>query len=218
MLRFWRKSSGSKPGKTKMSKRELVAEEFIRAGISPGMYVRSSNCLRSGDAGTDEKRETYPWVLSTEQPVEVFDWKMCEFWPEVLLVDGLQSVDIVPLLDNHRRWACDDVLGSVRNITVSSAGQYKSIDGDVLFSGTDDVANKKQKVDEGHIRDGSVGYTYGVDDVVYVGDDTKVNINGKEYVGPVKVVTRWWIREFSLTPIGADTLAKVKELIGGNDG
>ena len=215
MLRFWRRSKDLKPEKKKMSKRELVVAEFARAGIQPGMYVRSSNCLRGAE--TSDKRESYPWVLATEQPVETFDWRMYEFWPEVLLVDGLQPVESVPLLDNHRRYNCDDVLGSVRNITTSSAGQYNAIDGDVYFSGTDDVATKRQKVEEGHITDGSVGYTYGQDDVVYVGEDTRVKVAGKEYEGPVKVVTRWWIREFSLTPIGADTLAKIKEIVGGQN-
>ena len=193
-----------------------MVQEFGRAGINPGVYVRSSSFRADagGSGDTEGERDFYPWVLATEQPVETFDWRMYEFWPEVLLVDGLQPVKSVPLLDNHRRYGCFDVLGSVRNITNSSSGQYNSVDGEVYFAGTDDVAMSRQKVDEGHITDGSVGYAYGDDDVVYVGEDTTVKINGKEYKGPVKVVTRWWIKEFSLTPVGADTLAKVKDILG----
>ena len=200
-----------------MSKRDLVIAEFARAGVQPGMYVRSSN-FRADDPekapGTD-KQVSYPWVLATEQPVEVFDWRMYEFWPEVLLVDGIEPVDSVPLLDNHRRNSVADVLGSVRNMVASQSGKYSSVDGDVFFSAASDVADAEKKVSEGHITDGSVGYQYGTDDVVYVGEDTSVKINGKEYKGPVKVVTRWQIKEFSLTPIGADTLSKVKDILGG---
>jgi hypothetical protein len=199
-----------------MSKRDLVIAEFARAGVQPGMYVRRSN-FRAEDAEKNTETGTsvsYPWVLATEQPVEVFDWQMCEFWPEVLLIDGMEPVDSVPLLDNHRRNSVADILGSVRNMVVSQSGGYRSVDGDVVFSAASDVADAEKKVSEGHITDGSIGYTYGDGDAVYIGEDTEVTIKGKKYTGPVKVVTRWWRMEFSLTPIGADTLAKVKDILG----
>jgi hypothetical protein len=195
----------------------LVIAEFARAGVQPGIYVRSSSFRADDPEKTPETGTpaSYPWVLATEQPVEVFDWRMYEFWPEVLLIDGMEPVDSVPLLDNHNRYSVTDVLGSVRNMVISQSGKYSSVDGDVFFSAASDVAAAEKKVSEGHITDGSVGYQYGADDVVYVGEDTSVKINGKEYKGPVKVVTRWWIMEFSLTPIGADTLAKVKDIVNG---
>ena len=216
MRKFWQRLSGSNQEK-QMSKRDRVIAEFDRVGVQPGMYVRSSN-FRAEDPVSDpdtEKQESYPWVLATEQPVEVFDWRMYEFWSEVLLIDGMEPVSSVPLLDNHRRYGVEDVLGSVRNMVVGQSGEYRSVDGDVFFSAASDVEAAEKKVSEGHITDGSVGYSYGTDDVVYVGDDISIKINDKEYKGPVKVVTRWWIREFSLTPIGADTLAKVKDIVNG---
>lgn len=214
MRKFWQRSRLSNQENKQVNKRDLVAREFARAGIKPGVYVRSS-CFRADSGSSGANREFYPWVLATEQPVETFDWRLYEFWPEVLLADGFQPVKSVRLLDNHRRRCCADVLGSVLNIKASSSGQYSSVDGDVYFAGTADVATARQKVEEGHITDGSVGYVYGADDVVYVGEDTEVKVNGRGYTGPVKVVTRWWIKEFSLTPIGADTLAKVKDILGG---
>ena len=196
-----------------MSKRELVIAEFARAGVQPGMYVRSSNFRAEADHGPTNP-VSYPWVLATEQPVEVFDWQTYEFWPEVLLIDGMEPVDSIPLLDNHRRTSVSDVLGSVRNMVVSQSGGYRSVDGDVFFSAASDVADAEKKVSEGHITDGSIGYIYGDVDAVYVEEDTEVTIKGKKYTGRVKVVTRWWRKEFSLTPIGADTLAKVKDILG----
>ena len=215
MLRVWRRSKTSNQEK-QMSKRDLVIAEFARAGVQPGMYVRSSS-FRADDPektpGTD-KPVSYPWVLATEQPVEVFDWGRYEFWPEVLLIGGMEPVDTIPLLDNHRRSSVADVLGSVRNMVVSQSGGYRSVDGEVFFSAASDVKDAETKVSEGHITDGSVGYVYGSGHAVYVGEDTEITIKGKKYTGPVKVVTRWWRKEFSLTPIGADTLAKVKEILG----
>ena len=65
-----------------------------------------------------------------------------------------------------------------------------------------------QKVLDGHITDGSVGYA--VTRAIWVPDGTEAAINGKIYQGPLKVSTEWSLKEFSITPIGADTLAKVR--------
>jgi len=37
-----------------------------------------------------------------------------------------------------------------------------------------------------------------------------IMIDGKEYEGPLKVSTRWALKELSLAPIGADPLAKAR--------
>jgi phage major head subunit gpT-like protein len=54
----------------------------------------------------------------------------------------------------------------------------------------------------------SVGYR--VLESTWVPDGERAVIQGREYTGPVKVATRWELKEVSLTPIGADSLAKVR--------
>ena len=44
-----------------------------------------------------------------------------------------------------------------------------------------------------------------------------MEIKGRTYAGPLKVATRWKIKETSVCPIGADELAKVRADAGQND-
>jgi len=54
----------------------------------------------------------------------------------------------------------------------------------------------------------SVGYS--VESYQWVEAGKTANIQGKEYQGPLKVVTQWRLHELSLCPIGADGAAKVR--------
>jgi len=189
--------------------RAEIEQTLTRAGIRPGMTVRAS---AAGNADGDIIR----WRLTTEQPVTVWDWDRYEFVREILLVDGIRTPDQVPLLDSHARWSVDDLLGSVSGFTAVDAEPYRALDGDVLFAADDKSARTKQKVLDHHLTDGSVGYS--VDRKIWIPAKESAVVAGRTFVGPVKVSYRSTLKEFSATPIGADTLAKVRRLAvpGGN--
>lgn len=213
MRKFWQRLSGSSQEK-KMSKRDRVIAEFQRAGIREGMRVRSAARVVSGAKG--DKLESYPWVLATDFPVKVFDWRRYEIWPEVLLMEGLVNAgDDLVLLDSHRRTSIKDILGSVRDVSVSEYLGGKALFGNLYFDSGAEGESARTKVEGGHLVNGSLGYDHADDDAsaIYVTDGMTVNINGFNFIGPVKVVTRWWYQEFSTLPLGADILSKIQVLL-----
>ncbi len=86
----------------------------------------------------------------------------------------------------------------------------------MTFSSVREGREAATKVVEGHVTDVSVGYE--VKESYWVPDGERQIINGKEYTGPLKVSTRWEVRELSLVPIGADDLAKVRSMAAGPAG
>jgi hypothetical protein len=193
-----------------MSKRELITAELERVGMRRGMYCRSAQIAkREAPAPEGGKPPIIPWILATEQPVMMFCWQRYEFWPEVLVAAGMTAPSQVPLIDTHMRYSIDYMLGSVADFSLDKTGEYAANAGNVRLSATAEKATTL--INEGHLIDGSVGYVE--DEAWYVTDDMTTVINGIAYVGPVKVVTKWRLQEFSLTPIGADALAKIKRMI-----
>ena len=49
-------------------------------------------------------------------------------------------------------------------------------------------------------------------------EGTEAAVKGRTFAGPLKVSYEWTLKEFSITPIGADTLAKVRSLCAGPGG
>lgn len=141
------------------------------------------------------------FVLATENPVQVYDWEY-GLVREVLLMSGASFAEQVPLLDAHSRTSVEDQLGSLRELTVNNgellATAYFSSEAESAFI----------KVREGHITDISIGYT--VQEYVFIPEGTSATVEGKIFTGPLKVSTKWQVREGSLTPIGADEYAKAR--------
>jgi hypothetical protein len=170
---------------------------------------------RAADPATDEGVDDgMEWVLSTELPAMVWDWERWDFVNEVLLADGMEvpAIGQVPLLDSHSRYSVKDVLGHVRGFGSGMFDGYRGRTGLVNFAADQDSQTAKQKVADRHITDGSVGYQ--VLSSIWVPENTEVSIEGRVFVGPLKVSRTWALREFSITPIGADVLAKVRLLCG----
>jgi HK97 family phage major capsid protein len=69
-------------------------------------------------------------------------------------------------------------------------------------------SDDEMKVREGHITDISAGYR--VLESVWIPKGQTQTIDGRQFAGPVKVATKSRIKEGSLTPIGADTKAKIR--------
>lgn len=154
----------------------------------------------------NEESRSVEFVLSTEAPATVFDPERFDFVDEVLLQDGMTAPDNgqVPLIDSHDRGTVTNILGSVRGF---KREEGKTI-GRAYFARDQKSYDSAQKVRDGHIDAVSVGYV--VTDAVMVPDGERTVINGREYQGPLKVSTRWHLREVSLVAVGADQFAKVR--------
>lgn len=160
--------------------------------------------LRS--SSLDLESRTIEADISTETPVDMPDWQRMEMIPEVLVASGAQIPKSrqVPFLDSHNRASVSDQLGSARDIQVAD----NKLTARLHFS--EAANNEFTKVREGHVTDVSVGYE--VLKRSYVPNGETKTISGRDYVGPVNVVTKWRLREVSLTPIGADAQAKLRGL------
>lgn len=143
-------------------------------------------------------------ALVTETPVPMIDWDRYELIPEVLLMKGAELPESrqIPFLNCHGRWSITEQLGSARALVV----KRKELIGRLFFSAT--AEDEWTKVREGHVTDVSVGYR--VLEKVFVPKGTKAMVEGRQWTGPVNVVTRWVPREVSLVPIGADEQAKLR--------
>ena len=147
-------------------------------------------------------------TISTETPVAMPDYGRGEMVNEVLMSSGMQMPKSrqVPFLDSHSRYSIKDQLGSARSIEVKDG----SVSATLMFSKASHAEDAMSGVRDGHITDVSVGYE--VLKRVYVPAGESKSISGRQFDGPVNVVTKWRLREVSLTPIGADAQAKLRGL------
>lgn len=168
-----------------------------------------STSMQLRSATLDEEHRSIEAVISTENPVRVYDWQNYRVIDEVLRTDGMESAAQVPMLDSHWRMTNDDVFGSVRNIRAETDGVVARL----FFA---DVADQRidrtwHKVRQGHLTDVSVGYR--VLSSVDIAPGKSQTIGGKTYTAgdrTLRVATRWRLLEVSPTPIGADQAAKFR--------
>mgnify|MGYP000890687889 CR=1 FL=1 len=157
----------------------------------------------------DVEKRSVEAVIATETPAQVVDWERWEVIDEVLRMDGavLPKNRQIPFLDAHSRWSAADVLGSTRELRVEG----ETLVGRNFFSSAPSAQEAATKVREGHITDNSIGYR--VLASVTLEPNTESNVNGKLYragARALRIATQWEVRENSLVPIGADSLAKMR--------
>jgi hypothetical protein len=120
----------------------------------------------------------------------------------------LPSSRQVPLFDSHpwrfKQPQVVDVLGSARELRF----EKDIMVGRVHFSRVGEAENAWTKTKEGHVTDYSLGYK--VVKAQWVPEGEKAIIQGRTFIGPVKVALQWVPREVSITPIGADEQAKAR--------
>ena len=160
--------------------------------------------MRAGSV--DIESRTVMADITTETPVPMPDWEHMAMVPEVLLSSGAQLPKSrqVPFLDSHNHGSVNSQLGSARDV---------KIEGDRLTAKlhfAETASAQFGLVREGHVTDVSAGYD--VIKRVHVAEKTTKTIDGREYHGPMNIVTKWRLREVSLTPIGADQQAKLRGL------
>ncbi len=154
----------------------------------------------------DEKTHSFGCIAATENKVRVLDYDRWEIIDEILLMSGCRapasSPDKLPLLDTHMRFSIENVKGSARDWNTKK----DQLECRSYISSVENEAETKMR--EGHVDSVSIGYT--VDQSVWIEENTTASVNGRQFTGPVKVVTQWTRRELSLVPIGADEFAKIR--------
>lgn len=145
-------------------------------------------------------------IVATETPVLMPDFERMQMVPEVLRADGAEFPSQVPLLDTHSRDTMDDQIGSVRGVTREGS----DIAGRLFFATDERSQRSFEKVRDKHATDVSAGYKT-IEKTFVPRGKTQI-VKGRSYTGPVNVVTKWKLREVSLTPIGADEQAKLRGL------
>lgn len=153
----------------------------------------------------DKDKRSVTVVASSEKPVLVRDWDR-GIIREILLSDGAVLPERVPLLDSHDASTVSSILGSARGFAQKSG----TIESEISFSDTDEGRSAFRKMEEGHLTDVSVGYRTFEDGSVWVPENERTVINGREFTGPVMIRTKWELMELSVTPIGADSNAKAR--------
>ncbi len=188
-----------------------IERQLRKLGMAPGMTVRAAGMRLQPDTFDADTRSAR-FVATTEKPATVWDWERWDFVEEILRADGMELPDSgqVVLLDAHNRGSVGDVLGSATDFRDCETSGERGKDCLVTFSSVRAAQDAAKKVEERHLTDVSVGYE--VKESYFVPEGEKQIIGGREYEGPVKVSTRWRLRELSLVPIGADSLAKVRAL------
>lgn len=157
-------------------------------------------------ASYDASARTVRVVVASDAPVQVMDWDRGVI-TEILIMEGMTLPDgrtQVPLLNCHTRFDVEAVLGSVRGF-VAEGGKMIGL---CAFTSAEEGAQAEIRVKEGHLTDLSAGYF--ADEAVWIPENQRAMVAGREYEGPCKVTTKWTLKEVSLTPVGADTQTTVR--------
>lgn len=142
-------------------------------------------------------------TIATESPVEVYDFARRQVIREVLLVDGIEFPQQIPIVDSHNRTTVRNVLGSLRGLSTDDG----SFQGRAYFSSKPTAQEAMRDVLDGHITDFSVTARNLAS--VFIPEGQTQVVNGKTYEGPTRVVTRSKALDGSIVAIGADSNAKV---------
>ncbi len=150
-------------------------------------------------------------TLATETPVLIYDWRTGRRVEEVLLASGAEFDEQTPLLRDHSHYSVSAILGSVVNISANAEL------GGLLQFGRDldeQCEGIWRRVEQGHLRRVSVGYTYGPKDYTTIPAGRTASINGVTYTASAeydrRIVTRWDLREVSVVVIPADSSAQMR--------
>lgn len=155
----------------------------------------------------DEEQKRVQIILSTEKPVLMYDWDR-GYIDEILLVSAANFPKQLPLLNSHSRYEISDVIGSIRDITKDDG----ELSGWAYFADTEEAEKGYKLVRDGHLTDVSIGYH--VEKSHYAEREETISVNSKNYtaskIRSLRVVTKYNVKEGSLTPIGANDEAKVR--------
>ena len=160
-------------------------------------------------------------VASTENPAIVFDWSTLKPIREILLMSGVEIpvTKKVPLLNCHSRFDTSCVKGSFQNIRVEN----NELVGDSIFSKKESAEEEWIDARDGHLDSVSIGYRVYKNKTTIINPGETKEVNGKvysnDYQDDMDLVIRekWKVDELSLVPIGADDMAKFREMYKETD-
>lgn len=157
----------------------------------------------------DEETLSFDTVMTTETPCVVTDpYAGYEPIEEVLLASGGAFPKKMPLLDSHNRMRCGDLLGGAGNFRREGSEWIGRCS---LTPGVAAAVDAFRKVRAGHLTDVSVGYF--VEECVEISPGRSEIVEGRRWTArdlPLRISTKWIVKELSLTPIGADEGAKIR--------
>lgn len=170
-----------------------------------GITTRSLH-VRADTINLDER--SVEAVIATERVTRVFDPESFRVIDEVLLAKGADLPEQIIMLDSHIRWGTEWIRGSIKELRVEG----DQVVGRIFFASNERSEEDWNLVREGHLTDISVGYR--VKDWHDIKANTTETVNGKSYTAAertLRISTSWRPREGSLTAIGADEAAKIRE-------
>lgn len=160
-----------------------------------------------GEAATQAPAARFEIVFTTGAPVKRYDWANGRYYLEQLEVSE-EAIDLsrlergAPLLNTHNAWDLEDQLGVCDQPEIRNGqGVCQS-----QLSRRDSVKGVVQDLEDGVIRNVSVGYARNAVEMVAPSEDAGMWVYR---------VTRWTPMEVSLVPIPADMDSQVVRSEGG---
>jgi HK97 family phage major capsid protein len=156
----------------------------------------------------DENTHSVKAVALTETKVRVWDWERWDVIDEIILMNGVElpEGDQVPVVDSHNYSSITNLLGSAREFSKS----IETLDCRLFFSSVQKAQDAETQAKEGHLNRVSSGYN--VLESVWVESNTTANVNGRNFSGPVKVVTKCRLKEVSPVILPADENSAIRTL------
>lgn len=190
-----------------------IINEKTRSSEDADVLQMSQRSIAFRANTADDNSMTIDAVLSTEDPVRMCDYDAWEMMEEVLLSDGRQRTDYLPMLDSHNRYSVEEVLGHMDNIRTEGGNTVVTCH----FDKNDETAVKVfRKYRDGHARGLSVGYT--VKKYMDIAPGQSAVVKGRTFTasGTIKkrIVTEWVAKEGSLVAVGADAKALTRAAAG----
>lgn len=190
-----------------------IINEKSRSSEDADVLQMSQRSISFRASTANDDTMTIEATLSTEDPVRMCDYDAWEMMEEVLLADGRQRTDYLPMLDSHNRWSVEEVLGHMDNIRTEGGNTVVTCH----FDKNDETAVKVfRKYRDGHARGLSVGYT--VKKYMDIAPGQSAVVKGRTFTasGTIKkrIVTEWVAKEGSLVAVGADAKALTRAAAG----
>lgn len=189
-----------------------MAGTYLQRDAADNVFRRAAS-LAPGSLNSESRRVRS--VLTTEDPAGVYDFRRGQVVLEVLLVSGAQYESQTPLIRDHRQYDSLAVCGSVTEMS----GERDELLGWLCFGRDLDEESEAiwRRVDQGHLRRVSIGYTYGEGDYVTIPAGRTQKVGSRSFTAPadrdLRVVTRWWLREVSLVVVPADPRAQMRDAL-----
>jgi len=155
----------------------------------------------------DNEKRSVDAVLASETPVMEADYERMAMVPTVLLMSGCQipKNKSIVMLDNHQRSGsvAQNIKGSANELRVAGTELMGRLDFSSLAKDEWTLAS------EGNLKDVSIGRTDQKE--IWIPEGQTRRLDGRDFAGPMRVITSWTAKEVSLTPIGADPTAKLRQ-------